>query len=42
MRKYEITYILPPDFSEETLTAKVEQYQNQVVNEGGQVVNVNN
>ncbi|HBM97287.1 TPA: 30S ribosomal protein S6 [bacterium UBP9_UBA11836] len=42
MRKYEITYILTPDFSEETVAAKVEQYQNQVVNEGGQVVNINN
>ena len=42
VRKYEITYILTPDFSEETVAAKVEQYQNQVVNEGGQVVNINN
>ncbi len=42
MRKYEITYILTPDLSEEAVPGKVEQYQNQVTDQGGQIVNVNN
>ena len=42
MRKYEITYILTPDLSEEAVPAKVEKYQNQIIEHGGQVANVNN
>ncbi|MGI5842790.1 MAG: 30S ribosomal protein S6 [Candidatus Xenobium sp.] len=42
MRKYEITYILRPELGEEAIPGLVEKYSQQIVDQGGQVVNVNN
>ena len=42
MRKYEITYILVPELSEEAVNGKIEEYKAIVLNDKGEVVNVNN
>ena len=40
MRKYESVYILRPDFDEETIKSMVERFSNVVIEQGGEVVKV--
>lgn len=42
MRKYEVTYILAPEVSEEEVPARVENYQNLVTEHKSEVVKVDN
>ncbi|MBQ7502998.1 30S ribosomal protein S6 [bacterium] len=42
MRKYEITYLLVPEMSEEAVNGKIEEYKALVLKDNGQVVSVNN
>lgn len=41
MRKYEMTYILRSELGDEAIPGVVDKYNQQVADQGGQVVNVN-
>ncbi|MBQ7529217.1 30S ribosomal protein S6 [bacterium] len=42
MRKYEITYILAPELSDEAVAAKIDEYKGIIEKDGGTIVKIDN